>query len=28
MSHTRNVRQIISFVTVLMAVMPPVFYSV
>jgi ABC-2 type transport system permease protein len=28
MSHTRNVRQIISFVTVLMTVMPPVFYSV
>ena len=27
MSHTRNVRQIISFVTVLMTVMPPVFYS-
>lgn len=28
MSHTRNVRQIISFVTVLIAVIPPVFYSV
>jgi ABC-2 type transport system permease protein len=28
MSHTRNVRQIIAFVTVIMTVMPPVFYSV
>jgi ABC-2 type transport system permease protein len=28
MSHTRNVRQIISFVTVLMTIMAPVFYSV
>jgi ABC-2 type transport system permease protein len=28
MSHTRNVRQIISFITVLMAVVPPVYYSV
>src|SRR5215813_11029696 len=28
MSHTSNVRQTISFVTVLMAFMPPVFYFV
>ncbi len=28
LSHTRNVRQVVSFITVLIAVIPPVFYSV
>lgn len=28
LSHTRNIRQLISFITVLIAVLPPVFYSI
>jgi ABC-2 type transport system permease protein len=28
MSHTRNVRQLISFITILVAVIPPIFYSI